>query len=185
MLTTSFHRQLYKVLPSPYQQHPANIQQHTQTVPIIKQYHTAPDYSKMNNLGTHNNHASWTEQQLYASAPRRLAGTDLVRVAEHYTNEELLVQVNKYREKDVTLNAFTKSLSEACLQYALGIGQEPDVYRDSFNAERLRNFTTRNNASQDIPDAVLNDLRSRRSIMPAHICKSCYKSPICLPTSSG
>ena len=116
----------------------------------------------MNKHGTHNNHASWSETQLYLNAPRRLAGTDLVRVAKHYTNEELREQAEKYSTEDIRRDTFTHFLTGACLDYALGNSQEPDRFREAFDAERLRNLESRG----DVDNRALSYLRNHKCVMP-------------------
>ena len=109
----------------------------------------------MATFGSHNDHASWSGQQLFNTAPRPLAHTDLVRVAKHYTNEELHGQAQKFCTKTIKPHTFTHTLRHAYRDYALDNGQEPDRFREAFATERLRTLEARSN----VPERTLAPLR--------------------------
>ncbi|KAK3677277.1 hypothetical protein LTR78_002815 [Recurvomyces mirabilis] len=121
----------------------------------------------------HNNHADWSEQQLYDNAPRRLAGTDLIHSAKHYTNDELLKQAQKFSTKVMERGAFTHFLRGACLDYALDHGQEPDGFREAFDVERLRNLEARG----DVPNqtlAILLNLSANPDLLELESVRAAY-----------
>jgi len=78
----------------------------------------------------------WSAKQLYEDSTTQLLGEELVRAAEEYSDEELLAQANRWREKRLGDNSIRKNISNACEQFALARNTEPMSWRVEFDRRR-------------------------------------------------
>lgn len=101
-------------------------------------------------------------RQLYENHPSALRGDNLVRAAEYYTIEELLLQANK--KIPTEKNTLAKYLSKAIGDLAIRNGSEPDLYRDAFDSCRATNWIARLGNS-----GAATRLLNKSCIMPASV----------------
>jgi len=87
-----------------------------------------------------NDDIDWHVDELLYNHPRQLRGTNLVRVALHYSNKELLKEINEHRSPVWTKNNFTHYLSNAIDDYAIAHDNESHRYRDRYDLLRKNNL---------------------------------------------
>ncbi|KAK5126418.1 hypothetical protein LTR85_010654 [Meristemomyces frigidus] len=139
-------------------------------------YSPEPDFDPDNNI-------DWEMDELMSQYPRQLLGSNLVRFAEYYNNEELMAQANVHRKSEYTPNNFTHLLTDTIDEHAIASGQEPDRFRDAFNIRRAANiketglktwsmaakaFTMPDNIAVLPLDSSLQDLGAARTAFLQH-----------------